>query len=410
MALQPHLINAILHEPWAITPDHVVAFAPLIRDVFNPNLAFERSDPVLPYMAAHAISQEAAAGSAAYPDRKQIRVITISGALTKYDQACGPAGTQTIGGWIREADADPGVDGILLRIDSPGGMVAGTETLAEIIKGTSKPVVAFVDDLAASAGYWLAASADYIIANNSTAQIGSIGVLSSFMDVQPALEKQGVKFHTILAPQSENKTKLFDKVRAGDYEAYKEQVLRPLADKFINHIKSSRPEATELHFKGDVFFAKDLVGSLIDEIGNFQRAVEYTANLAHQNVSSSSQHNNSMSKPEFMRLAKAANVPQLESADGSITLSGEMAEAVETVLEENETAQANLQQQLNARADQQDRITELEGQLQTANNRIAELEKGPGTDSAETIKETDAGAGGGDQDDFWSRYHNLKNL
>lgn len=407
MALQPHLINAILHEPWAIMPESINAFAPLIDSLFNPNLAFERAEPVLPYTTVHSIDAYAASGSATDPVQKQISVITITGALTKYKQSCGPAGMQDIGGWIREADADQRVDGIVLRIDSPGGMVSGTETLAAIIKNTSKPVVAFVDDLAASAGYWLASQTDYIIANNTTAQIGSIGVLLSFRDVQPALEKQGVKFHTILAPQSENKTKLFEKLRAGDYEEYKEQVLRPLAEKFIQAIQSNRPGASEKHFKADVFFAKDLIGSLIDEIGSFERALEYTAQLAHNATISSSIHNNKMSKIEFQRLAKAANVPQLETADGSITLTAEMAQAVESALEASENSAATLQQQLDARTNQQSRIDELEGQLQTANDRVAELEKNPGADEATAHTETDAGASS-DDEGFWGRFHKLK--
>jgi hypothetical protein len=198
-----------------------------------------------------------------------------------------------------------------------------------------------------------------------------------------------------------------DKVRLGDYEAYKEQVLRPLADKFINHIKSNRPEAAEMHFKGDVFFAKDLVGSLIDEIGSFERALEYTAQLAQNATISSSIHHNTMSKIEFQRLAKAANVPQLETADGSITLTAEMAQAVESALETSENSAADLQQQLDARTDQQSRITELEGQLQTANDRIAELEKNPGADEATAHTETDAGASS-DDEGFWGRFHKLK--
>ncbi|MDA3943693.1 MAG: S49 family peptidase [Bacteroidetes bacterium] len=405
--LQPHLVHAILYEPWAISAEHALTLAPYISNVLDANMAFERADPVLPYAIGHAASPHANNGMRS---AKQIQVITITGAITKYSQACGPDGSMQMKAYLDAALADNSVDAIVLRIDSPGGMVAGTETFAEAIKNASKPVVAFVDDLAASAGYWLAAASDYIIANNSTAQVGSIGVLSSFQDLQPMFEAQGRKFHTIIAPQSTNKTRLFDKIRAGDYAEYKEQILRPLAAKFIDFVKASRPGATEAHFAADVFYAQDVEGSLIDEIGSFERALQKAADLATESVSSSSLHNNStMSKTEFKRLTKAANVPALESADGSINLSAEMAQAVETALEASETAQADLQAQLDARASEADTIAQLTTDLQTANDRIAELEKGPGAESAEAEIETDANAGSGDQDDFWSRYHNLKN-
>lgn len=408
--LQPHLVHAILYEPWAISAEHALTLAPYISNVLDANMAFERTDPVLPYATSQAVSAVAGASVNGVREQKRVQVITITGAITKYSQACGPDGSMQMKSYLDAALADNSVDAIVLRIDSPGGMVAGTETFAAAINDASKPVVAFVDDLAASAGYWLAAASDYIIANNSTAQVGSIGVLSSFQDLQPMFEKQGVKFHTILAPQSKNKTRLFDKIRAGDYAEYKEQILRPLTAKFIDFVKASRPGATESHFAADIFYAQDVEGSLIDEIGSFERALQKAADLAHESVISSSHNTSTMSKIEFKRLATAANVPALESADGSINLSAEMAQAVETALKASETAQADLQAQLDARASEADTIAQLTTDLQTANDRIAELEKGPGAESAETDTENDATAGSGDQDDFWSRYHNLKTL
>jgi len=408
MVYSPYLVHAILKEPWAISEESIDAYLPLIQNILSGNIAFEKSEPILPETLSASPVVDAASGldSPGNPSTKQISVITIRGALTKYSQACGPAGTEQFGRWIQEANADPRINAIVLRFDSPGGMVAGTETLAGTIRQTSKPVVAFIDDLAASAAYWLASECDEIIANNTTAQIGSIGVLLSFPDTQPYFEKLGVKFHTVLAPQSENKTRIFDKLRAGDYEEYREQVLKPLAAKFINTVKTNRPGSSDEHFKGDVFFASTLVGSLIDSIGSFEFALQRAATLAEKQVSPTSQIN--MKKPDYNRLAKAAGVSQLESADGTITLTAEMAESVERSLEGHETTQAGLNSQLTERANQQSRITELEGNLQTANNRIAELSKDAGADTAIIKKETDAGSSADSGDDFYSRFNKLK--
>ncbi len=408
--LQPHLIHAILNEPWAIHEDSIPAYSHLVDSLFNKNIAFEKGEPVLPSVHAGAViiaGGDQPNGKALA--QKNIQVISMRGPLTKYSQFCGPSGMLDMAAWVEQADKDPNFDAIVLRIDSPGGMVAGTETLAAAIRNASKPVIAFVDDLAASAAYWIASEADEIIANNTTAQLGSIGVLLSFMDVQPYFEKQGVKFHTISAPQSENKTKLFDKIRSGDYVEYKEKVLRPLAQKFIDAVKGNRPAATDDQFKADVWFASELVGTLVDSIGSFQHALNRAATLAHEQTQASSKNPDiSMKKHDYNRLAKAAGVPQLESADGSITLTGEMAEAVEAALQSHEDTAANLQQQIDNATNQQARVTELEGQLQTANNRIAELEKGAGAESAAITKETDGEAGASSAvDDFWARFHAL---
>lgn len=65
------------------------------------------------------------------------------------------------------------VKAIFVRIESPGGTVSGAKDLAdEIAKAKfSKPVVAFMDDLAASAAYWIFSQSTEIIANNTTAMI-----------------------------------------------------------------------------------------------------------------------------------------------------------------------------------------------------------------------------------------------
>jgi ClpP class serine protease len=416
--MQPHLIQAILNEPWAIQPEWVSAYAHLIDNVFSKNLEFEKAEPVLPELLSFtpmAFDDGGDSDVELNSSAIQLSVIRITGAMTKYDQRCGPAGMLTVASWIQAAINNPEVNAIILRIDSPGGMVAGTETLASVVQSSKKPILAFVDDLAASAAYWVASQCNEIIANNTTAQIGSIGVVSTFQDMQPALEKQGVKFHIITAPQSVNKTRLFDKVRAGDYEEYKEKILRPLAQKFIDQVTASRPGITADQTNADVFFAKDVISTMVDYIGNFDFAIQRAALLVNaqskatkQTQAHSNLAQNTMNKPDFTRLAKAAGVPQLESADGTITLSADMALAVQDALAASDTSSAALQQQLNARADQQQRITQLEADLQTRDARIAELSNEAGAENATVNKSTDAIDAAAEGDDFYSRIGRLR--
>lgn len=94
----------------------------------------------------------------------------------------------------------PEVESILMRVDSPGGEVGGVFDLADFIRdaSTKKPVTAFVEADALSAGYLLASAAPVLIASQ-TARIGSIGVVATLVDMSEAHRKEGVKVEHIFA-------------------------------------------------------------------------------------------------------------------------------------------------------------------------------------------------------------------
>lgn len=95
---------------------------------------------------------------------------------------------------LRDAADDPEVSAVLLDIDSPGGEATGMFSLAEQIRqiGQTKPVVAFVNDMAASAAYGIASAANQIVVS-PTSIVGSIGVVMTHMDRSKQMERSGVK-------------------------------------------------------------------------------------------------------------------------------------------------------------------------------------------------------------------------
>lgn len=129
---------------------------------------------------------------------KRIAVLNVGGFLTKGRSYFGTSTVQ-LRQELKQAAADPTVSGILLAVESPGGTVAGTAELAAEVQAAKrkKPVWAQVQDLAASAGYWIAASADQVWANQPTALVGSVGTILTVVDVSAAMEKDGVKVNTI---------------------------------------------------------------------------------------------------------------------------------------------------------------------------------------------------------------------
>lgn len=110
---------------------------------------------------------------------KQIAVIPVVGTLMKSRSSTGGTSTVETRQKIRAASQDAEVSGILLRVDSPGGTVAGTHALASEIAQARrfKPVVAQIEDTGASAAYWIASQAQRVYASSPTTLVGSIGTM-----------------------------------------------------------------------------------------------------------------------------------------------------------------------------------------------------------------------------------------
>lgn len=123
----------------------------------------------------------------------------IDGPMTK-KLSMSAAGTSTV--HLRRivgmASRDPDVKGGLLKVDSPGGSVAGTDDLAKALQAfaAEKPLFGFAEDFTASAGYWAAACCSRIFATDTT-HLGSIGTILVIPDMSKMAASAGVEVHVI---------------------------------------------------------------------------------------------------------------------------------------------------------------------------------------------------------------------
>jgi protease IV len=138
------------------------------------------------------------------PGRKPkpvIAVVTVAGPIVSGRGGPRPlpllansSGGDTIAAGLREAAADNAVAAVVLRVDSPGGSVTGSETIwrevARVREG-GKPVVASMGAVAASGGYYVSMGADAIVANAGTIT-GSIGVVTGKLVARDLKERLGV--------------------------------------------------------------------------------------------------------------------------------------------------------------------------------------------------------------------------
>jgi signal peptide peptidase SppA len=133
-----------------------------------------------------------------------VAVIDLVGTMTKFGSSFSRLRHGTVGvrRAVRQAAAARDVSAIILRIDSPGGTVSGTGALAADVAEANKekPVVAFIEDLGASAAYYVASQARQIVAEKD-ALVGSIGVYMAINDFSKMFEEAAVKTHVIRAGQ-----------------------------------------------------------------------------------------------------------------------------------------------------------------------------------------------------------------
>ena len=175
------------------------------------------------------------------------------------------------------AKSDEQVKGILLDIDSPGGSIVGTPEVAEMVRTLGKPTVAFTDSLIASAAYWIAAQCDLIVASPS-ADVGSIGVYSAFLDQSRAAEMAGLKVELF----NTGKYKGMGMPGRALSDEQKEHIQAGVDKAFAwfkADVHAQRPSISEDAMQGQCFDAADaLAEGLIERVGSHADALaELTA-------------------------------------------------------------------------------------------------------------------------------------
>lgn len=200
-------------------------------------------------------------------------VINISGAITKYDQYCGPDGMLTIARMSHEVLSYKNISQLIYQLETPGGSAYAADFMNREIQRMraqyGKPIKAYVDDICCSGGVYIAVACDEIHANTSKAMIGSIGTMITLWDQRKYLEKEGINLVEIYATRSTDKNKKYKDALDGKPD----EIIRELdvhnAD-FHQAVINGRPQAKEHQSAwetGKVFFASEALKlGLIDGI------------------------------------------------------------------------------------------------------------------------------------------------
>lgn len=241
-------------------------------------------------------------------------VVPVSGVLMKevpwYFEYLGMAATAycDIISQVRNFAEDDNVKGVILKIASPGGQVAGAQEAADTIFTTrgKKPVHAYCEDMTASGAYLLASQANTITGNINSI-IGSIGVYCVYTDYSQKAEQMGVKVHIVLS--GEHKGLGVPGVKITDAQLSAEQEnIDQMAKNFKRSVMRGRgmkQENVDGLASGRTWLADQAkILGLIDEVGTFESVLscssqganstnqtyseEYLVDLIHQKMTKKS--------------------------------------------------------------------------------------------------------------------------
>jgi protease IV len=278
------IISDILRGTWAIEPRYALSLEPTLSMLLNKDASVHV--PEREPLCILAMTEEGEQSIWDQAPKGSVAIVPLIGTMRKYG-SLSSYGTEEIAAVLKEAAAHPNIDAIVLSVDSGGGTTDSVSPMLEAIEFSQrngKPVVTHAD-LAASAAYWVASKTDMIFAsNNISAEFGSIGVMISFADMRGLYEKDGVKFHTVYAPESTHKNLEFENLLKGDYELVQNNVLSPIAKAFQEDVRKNRKginEGVQGILNGRMFYARDAVkNGLADKIGTLEMAVKQAKKLA----------------------------------------------------------------------------------------------------------------------------------
>ena len=190
----PRILEAITTTPWAILPETLQ----MICGIFTA-AASGRG------LTAEEI--QARIGAAQRPSARRsgaVAVLPLHGPIAQRMNmmvaVSGGTSTEMFAKQFRAVMSEPGIGSVIIEVDSPGGTISGVEELAtEIFKARgTKPIIAQVNSMMASAAFWIGAAADEIVITPG-GEIGSVGVYGMHMDFSEADAKAGVKTTLISA-------------------------------------------------------------------------------------------------------------------------------------------------------------------------------------------------------------------
>ena len=216
----------------------------------------------------------------------KIAVVNVEGTIIDGESDEENAGGDTIARILRKAHDDNSVKAVVLRVNSPGGSAFASEIIrqeTENLQKIGKPVIVSMGAMAASGGYWISSTADYIIADANTIT-GSIGIFAMFPTFENSIKKIGVNADGVSTTELAN-TSAFSPLVKPVQDIYQTEIEHGY-DRFLEIVSKGRQiSKTQVDklAQGQVWLGSDAFqNGLVDEIGSFNEAVNKAEQLVNQ--------------------------------------------------------------------------------------------------------------------------------
>lgn len=211
-------------------------------------------------------------------DKHKIAVVNVEGAIIDGESFEDDVGGDTIARLLRQAKDDESVKAVVLRVNSPGGSAFASEIIRQEVthlQKAGKPVIVSMGGMAASGGYWISSTADYIVADKNTIT-GSIGIFAVLPSFEKTIKKAGVSADGVsTSPLSE--LSLFSPLSNELNDVFQLEIEHGY-DKFISLVAEGRAldkADVEKVAQGKIWLGQEaLKHNLVDQIGTFDDAVD----------------------------------------------------------------------------------------------------------------------------------------
>ena len=217
-------------------------------------------------------------------DIDKVAIVVAKGTILDGNQKAGTVGGDSTAKLLRKARFDDNVKAVVLQIDSPGGSAFASEIIRQEVlelQRAGKPVIASMSTYAASGGYWIAASADRIIASPSTIT-GSIGVFGMFMTYENSLDYLGIHSDGVGSTELTG----FSAARplAPEFGQILQRNVENTYGNFLSLVSNARNmpvEEVDKVAQGRVWIGSDAIDlGLVDQLGTLDDAVTAAAEMA----------------------------------------------------------------------------------------------------------------------------------
>jgi ClpP class serine protease len=259
-----HIIEAVYHRPWFITPGGYRA----VRQVVDARLARAEMPDLSEYEGCEREEMTIDANGIAHIHVEG----TMARGISALEAICGGFDYEWLEADLQEVTR-AGVKGVWVEFDTPGGAVEGNCECADMLQEIAKktPIVAWSDGTCASAGYNLAVSCTKLFGSQSSTW-GSIGTIIPWCDESAAWEEEGMKWDPITNAEGVLKGAGMGPSLTAAQRASLQEYVQDAFDQFRGNVLRNRKVSDDA-MRGQAFFApRAFANNLIDGISTEQVA------------------------------------------------------------------------------------------------------------------------------------------